>query len=236
MRDAVTTNRTRTVGRAVLLLVLAAGLVTGFLLVRRTGALTNAVTWVRELGPWGPAVFIVMYVAAVLLSLPASILTLGAGFLFGMLWGSIYVLLAATAGAALAFLIGRYLARDWVANRIHSIPRFRAIDDAVAREGWKIVALVRLVPLFPFSIMSYAFGLTRIPFRAYFFGNFTMLPATFMYVYFGTLLGDITHKVSRPAWIKWAVAAVTAVVIMLLTRMAQRALTQRAGNGPSDKA
>jgi uncharacterized membrane protein YdjX (TVP38/TMEM64 family) len=232
----VTANSTGRAGRAVLLLVLAAGLAAGILLIRRTGALTNAVTWVHGLGPWGPAVFVLMYVAAVLLSFPASLLTLGAGFLFGMLWGSIYVLLAATAGAALAFLVGRYLARDWVAHKIRAIPKFRAIDDAVAREGWKIVALVRLVPLFPFSVMSYAFGLTRIPFRAYFYGNFTMLPATFMYVYFGTLLGDITHKVTRPAWIKWAVAIVTALVIMTLTRMAQRALAQHVEERPGGKS
>jgi uncharacterized membrane protein YdjX (TVP38/TMEM64 family) len=136
-------------------------------------------------------------------------------------------LIAATVAANLAFLLGRHLARDWIAHRIESVPKFRAIDDAVAREGWKIVALIRLVPLFPFSVMSYAFGLTRVSLRDYFFGNFTMIPATLMYVYFGTLLGDLTEKVPRPAWIKWVVAAVTAAVVVHLTRVAQRALSRK---------
>jgi uncharacterized membrane protein YdjX (TVP38/TMEM64 family) len=220
--------------RGAIVFLLAAGLVAGILTMREA-ALADAVIWLRGLGPWGPAMFVALYAAAMLISLPASVLTLGAGFLFGMLWGSVYVLVAATLGANLAFVVGRYLARDWVARRVQSMPKFRAIDDAVGREGWKIVALVRLVPLFPSSAVSYAFGLTRISLRAYFCGNFTMLPATLMYVYLGTLLADLTHEVARPPWIKWVVAGVTGLVILLLTRMAQRALRQRVGdNRPED--
>ena len=99
---------------------------------------------IRQFGPWSPVVFIVLYIVACVLFVPGSLLTLGAGVVFGVVWGSVYVCIAATAGASCAFLIGRYVARDWVAKRISANSRFKAIDEAVAHEGWKIVGLARL--------------------------------------------------------------------------------------------
>ena len=213
--------------RGVLLVLALTAFVFALRWIKKAGLLEQALKWIQDLGPWGPIAFIVIYIAAVVFFLPASILTLGAGFVFKMLWGSVYVLVAATIAANLAFVIGRHFARRWIAHKLESQPKFKAIDDAVAREGWKIVALVRLAPVFPFSLMSYAFGLTRVPLWQYFLANFAMIPGTLMYIYFGTVLSDLTQKVERPPWVKWAVGAVTVVVILYVTRFAKRVLSQK---------
>jgi uncharacterized membrane protein YdjX (TVP38/TMEM64 family) len=213
--------------RAAIVIAVLVAFVLALRWVNNSGMLKRGLEWVRELGPWGPVAFIVMYVAAVVVFLPAAILTLGGGFVFGMLWGSIYVLIGATIAANVAFLLGRHLARDWIARRFESQPKFKALDDAVAREGWKIAALVRFAPVFPFSWTSYGFGLTRIPLWEYFLANFAMIPGTLMYVYFGTLLSDVTQKVEKPPWIKWVIGALTVAVILYVTRFAKRALSRK---------
>ncbi|HWN94752.1 MAG TPA: TVP38/TMEM64 family protein [Methylomirabilota bacterium] len=195
--------------------------------INNTGLLRRALDWIQELGPWGPVAFVVIYVAAVIAFLPAVILTVGGGFIFGLAWGSVYVLLAATIAGNATFLIARHLARDWIARRFEAQPRFKALDDAVAREGWKIVALVRLAPVFPFGFTSYAFGLTRLPLWEYFLANFTMIPGTVMYVYFGAVARDLTDKIATPPWIKWTIGAITVVVVLYVTRFAKRALAQK---------
>ena len=133
----------------------------------------DAPAWLRtgleaiaRLGAWGPVLFVLLYVAATVLFLPGSILTLGAGVVFGLARGAVIVSISATLGATAAFLVGRYVARDWVAGKIEGNPKFKAkaIDEAVAREGWKIVGLTRLSPVFPFNLLNYAFGLTRVSF------------------------------------------------------------------------
>ena len=116
-------SRRRRFLRAILVLILAAGFVAGLLALRNSGLLMRAVDWIRDLGAWAPAAFVLVYIGAVLLSVPASVFTVGAGFVFGMIWGSVYVLIAATVAANLAFLLGRHLARDWIAHRIESVPR-----------------------------------------------------------------------------------------------------------------
>lgn len=95
-----------------------------------------------------------------MLFVPGSLLTIKGGCLFGIFWGSVYVLIAATLGAIGAFLLGRYLSRDWVCRKLGKNPKFQAIDRAVAQEGWKIVLLTRLSPVFPFNLLNYAFGVT----------------------------------------------------------------------------
>src|SRR5260370_34857830 len=150
--------------------------------------LTRALDWIATLGVWGPVIFAVIYILACVLFLPGSILTLGAGALFGVVKGSILVSISATLGATPAFLVGRYLARDWVANKIEGNSKFSAIDQAVAREGWKIVGLVRLSPVFPFNLLNYAFGLTRIRLPDYVLATWIgMMPGTRIYVYIGSL-------------------------------------------------
>lgn len=127
--------------------------------------LKQAINWVGQLGLWGPILFIGIYILAAVLFFPGSVLTLGAGAVFGVVWDSVYVSIASTLGATCAFLVGRYLARDTIARKIEGNESFAAIDKAVAGEGWKIVGLTRLSPIFPFTILNYAFGLTQVKLR-----------------------------------------------------------------------
>ncbi len=154
--------------------------------------LRDTLAWIASLSAWGPTAFIVLYILATVLFIPGSILTLGAGLLFGVVLGSVYVSIASTVGATAAFLIGRYLARDWVAGKIEGNTTFQAIDDAVAEGGWRIVGLTRLSPIFPFNMLNYAFGLTYVSLRDYFFASWIgMMPGTVMYVYLGSLAGSV---------------------------------------------
>ncbi len=144
--------------------------------------------WMQELGPAGMFLYSLVYALAVVLLVPGSILTLMAGAAFGLLPGVASVLAGATMGAALAFLISRHVARRRVESWIETKPRFSAVDEAVAREGWKIVLLTRLSPVFPFSLQNYAYGLTRVSFWQYMVASLIgMTPGTFMYVYIGFL-------------------------------------------------
>ncbi|NER29062.1 MAG: TVP38/TMEM64 family protein [Symploca sp. SIO1C4] len=153
--------------------------------------LTNALVWVESLGSWAPVAFIVIYNLATVLFVPGALLTLGGGVIFGMIWGFIYVFIASTLGAIFAFLIGRYLSRHWVAKKIEGNTKFQAIDQSVAKEGFKIVLLTRLAPVFPFNLLNYAFGVTRVSFKDYCLGSVGMIPGTFMYVYLGSVVGDL---------------------------------------------
>ena len=124
--------------------------------------LKQALDWVGKFGPWGPVIFIAIYIVATVLFIPGSVLTLGAGAIFGVGLGSVCVSIAATLGATSAFIVGRYFARDAIARKIEGNARFSAIDKAVAAQGWKIVFLTRLSPVFPFTLLNYAFSLTRV--------------------------------------------------------------------------
>ena len=209
--------------------------------------LRSALAWISALGPMGPIIFVVLYILACVLLLPGSILTLGAGVIFGLINGSIAVSIGATLGATCAFLVGRYLARGWVAKRISGNAKFRSVDDAVAREGWKIVFLTRLSPVFPFNVLNYAFGLTRVKIRHYVFASWLgMMPGTVMYVYIGSLAGDLAnlgvggHTRAPAEWILYAVGLLaTILVTVFVTRLAKKALTVRIktkGAGPCRKA
>ena len=191
----------------------------------------SVLDWVNGLGPWGPLLFIVIYVVATVLLIPGSVLTLGAGALFGVVKGSVYVSLAATLGATAAFLVGRYFARDWVARKIATHPRFAAVDQAVASEGWKIVGLTRLSPVFPFTLLNYAFGLTRVSLRDYVIASWVgMMPGTVMYVYLGSLAQAGAGAKSRTPgqWALYGIGlAATIAVTILITRIAQKALKQK---------
>ena len=186
------------------------------------------------LGAWGPVLFVGLYVAATVLFVPGVILTLGAGAVFGLVKGAITVSVAATLGATAAFLVGRYLARDVIARKLQAWPRFLAIDAAVAREGWKIVGLLRLSPVFPFNLLNYAFGLTRVSLRDYVLASWAgMLPATVLYVYLGSLAGQLAAVAAddpaRPPG-QWALTAVgliaTVAATAYIARLARRALAQ----------
>lgn len=142
--------------------------------------------WIGGLGIWGPVVFGLLYVVAVVLLVPASAITLAAGAFFGLLAGTVIVSLASTTGAALAFLISRYLARNRIAKMVEHYPRFDAVDKAINDGGWKLVALLRLAPAIPFNLQNYLYGLTGIRFWTCVLTSWVaMLPGTFMYVYLG---------------------------------------------------
>jgi uncharacterized membrane protein YdjX (TVP38/TMEM64 family)/rhodanese-related sulfurtransferase len=140
--------------------------------------------WVQDAGAWAPLLFMLIYAIAAVLFLPGSVLTLAGGALFGPLLGTFYNLTGATLGAALAFLVARYLASDWVAAR--SGGRLKQLINGVESEGWRFVAFVRLVPLFPFNLLNYALGLTRIRFSHYLLATYVcMLPGAVAYTYLG---------------------------------------------------
>ncbi len=195
----------------------------------------DTLAWIGSLSAWGPMAFIVLYILATVFFLPGSILTLGAGLLFGVVLGSVYVSLASTVGATAAFLIGRYLARDRVARKIEGNKTFQAIAVAVAEGGWRIVGLTRLSPIFPFNMLNYAFGLTHVSLRDYFVASWIgMMPGTVMYVYLGSLAGSFAAlgsgaRARTPG--EWALYTVgllaTVVVTLYVTRRARAALKQR---------
>ncbi|QLE56163.1 TVP38/TMEM64 family protein [Nostoc sp. TCL26-01] len=199
--------------------------------------LQTLVLWVQSLGIFGPIAYIIIYNLATLLFIPGSLLTLKGGCLFGVFWGSIYVLFAATVGAILAFLIGRYLSRDWVSQQIEKYPKFQTIDQAVAREGWKIVLLTRLSPLFPFNLLNYAFGVTQISLKDYTLGSLGIIPGTVMYVYIGSLATDLAminsnHQPVTAETQMWQLIMqilgliATVGVTVYVTKIAQKALAQ----------
>ena len=216
------------------LLIAAAVLVVAVaLLGRRAAAYIPAfAAYVASLGAIGPLVFIAGYVVATVALVPGSLLTLAVGALFGLLRGTIFVFVAASLGATAAFLIARYVVRDAVLRRMTGNARFAALDAAIAREGRKIVFLIRLSPLFPFNVTNYALGLTSIRLQDYVLACIGMLPGTLLYVYYGRLIGDVAGAVSG-AHVEhdagyWALLLIgliaTVLVTAVITRAARRAL------------
>lgn len=160
----------------------------GAWLLREHWSIDAVKQWVLSLGVWGPLGFGVIYVLATVLFIPGSALTLAGGALFGPWWGTFYNLTAATVGATLAFLVARYLAGDWVERR--TVGRLLKIKQGVEGEGWRFVVFVRLVPLFPFNLLNYALGLTRIPLVQYVVATYlAMLPGALVYTYLGHVGG-----------------------------------------------
>jgi len=140
--------------------------------------------WIQNAGVAGPLLFMLLYILATVLFLPGSVLTLTGGVLFGPVLGTLYNLTAATIGAAVAFLVARYLASSWVEKKIGG--RLKQLKEGIETEGWRFVAFVRLVPLFPFNLLNYALGLTRIKLWHYIVTSYVcMLPGAFAYTYLG---------------------------------------------------
>src|SRR6266404_6969685 len=193
--------------------------------------LKEALDWIGKLGPWGPVIFAGIYVVATVFFIPGSVLTLGAGAVFGVGLGSVCVSISATLGATAAFLVGRYLARDAIARKIENNEKFATIDRAVADEGWKIVLLTRLSPVFPFTLLNYAFGVTRVKLSHYVFASWIgMMPGTVMYVYFGSLVnvGAGHRQRTTGEWLLYGVGLLaTVIVTVFVTRLARRALAKK---------
>ena len=194
--------------------------------------LLSTLHWIDNLGTLGVIAFIIVYIIATVAFLPGSILTLGAGVVFGVVLGSIYVFFGATIGATAAFLVGRYIARGWVASKIEGNHKFKAIDQAVGKEGLKIVLLTRLSPIFPFNLLNYAYGLTGVSLKDYFIGSVGMIPGTIMYVYIGSLAGNLatigTETPSANPVAQWSIRIIgfiaTVAVTLFVTKIARKAL------------
>jgi len=194
--------------------------------------LTAGVAWIQSHPGTAEIAFVAAYVVACVLVIPGSILTLAGGFVFGLTMGVVLVSAGSVLGAAAAFLVGRFFARDWVAQRVADLPRFRALDAATRHEGFVIVLLARLSPLFPFNLLNYGLGLTAVKFRDYFLATWIgMLPATVVYVYVGTLAKDLTALTTGtlergPAQLALLAAGLVATIVLtvLVTKKANRAL------------
>jgi uncharacterized membrane protein YdjX (TVP38/TMEM64 family) len=223
--------------RLILFILIGLALLAAVILGGRqiAGYIPRFAAWVASLGAWGPVVFILGYAVAAIAFVPGLLLTLAAGAIFGLVKGTIYTLIGATLGASGAFLVARYVARGAIERRISSYPKFAAIDKAVGREGFKIVALLRLSPVFPFNLLNYALGLTKVRFLPYLAACAAMLPGTLLYVYYGKALGSLAALASGGKAQKGPEFYVflgigllaTIVVTTFVTRLAGKALRQQ---------
>jgi uncharacterized membrane protein YdjX (TVP38/TMEM64 family) len=202
-----------------------------------SGTIPKFAQFVDSLGVWGPVVFILGYALGAVAFVPGSFLTLAAGAIFGLAKGIAYVFVAAVLGSSLAFLVSRYVARGTIEKKLAGNARFEAIDRAVGSQGRKLVFLLRLSPVFPFNLLNYALGLTRVRFADYLAASIGMLPGTVLYVYYGKLVGDVAALTSGAAVEKGAGyyallvlgLVATIVVTTLVTRIARKAIQQATG-------
>lgn len=218
------------------------GLAAAILLLITAGRLLPLDVWIGRFNAWisgfgaaGVLIYALAYAAATVLFAPGSLLTIGAGFVFGIVWGTVTVSMGAILGAALAFLIARYLARDRVLSLAHRNEKFAAIDRAIGKEGWKIVLLLRLSPLIPFNLSNYLYGLTAVPFWHYVLASWVgMIPGSVLYVYLGVAgkagLEAASGSAGGQDWLRTAFLAVgliaTVVVTWFVSRVAARALRE----------
>jgi len=229
------------IGATILAALIVIGIVFDF-----GGALRTALEYIRDMNiVTGALVFIVLYTVTTVFLVPGSIPTLAAGAIFGVIKGTAFVSLGSTVGATAAFFIGRYFARDWVSSKIQGRPRFAAIDDAIGREGWKIIGLLRLSPVVPFSLSNYFYGITKVKPLGYILSSWIgMLPGTLMYVYFGSLAGTIAALGTQGGtgfttlqWVFYGVGFVATIsVTVLITRVARRAVNRALENASTDTA
>jgi uncharacterized membrane protein YdjX (TVP38/TMEM64 family) len=189
--------------------------------------------WIADLGAVGMVVFVFAYAAFALLMLPGSILTVGAGFIFGLGWGFAAVSVGSTLGAALAFLVGRFLARDKVHALTADKPKFESIDRAIGQRGAKLIFLLRLSPIVPFNLSNYFYGLTAVKFWPYVLASWLgMMPGTLAYVYFGTLgkaaAESATGTGEGRSPLEWTLLAVglaaTLAVTIWVSKIARKAI------------
>jgi uncharacterized membrane protein YdjX (TVP38/TMEM64 family) len=196
------------------------------------GWLVDFIRWVKGIGPAGGVLYAAVYIVGTALFFPGLPLTLGAGFIYGAVIGTLVVSPASVAGATLAFLIARYFARDWVARRLKKYPQAATMDRAIEKNGFKVVILLRLQPVLPFNMLNYALGLTSIRLRDYMLASWIgMFPATVLYVYLGSIMNDVSDLVrGRPnsgvagRVLLWGGLAAIIVLVWWLGRMAKKAL------------
>ncbi len=191
--------------------------------------------WFEALGFWAPLLFILMMALVVILLLPGALLTTGAGFVFGLVEGSIVVILGTTLGAGVAFLAARYLLREGSERFMRKYERLRLLGEELGDAGWKIVLLTRLIPFFPSKLSNYFFGLTPLSFRGYLLGSLIgFIPFSVHNVYLGYLAADIVTLKQRNLQrtpLEWSVYGLgfvaTVGTVIYLNRLARRALARR---------
>ncbi|WP_411825667.1 TVP38/TMEM64 family protein [Luteolibacter sp. AS25] len=205
--------------------------------------LNSSLEWIQLQGIWAPILFVIVFVVATVAFAPASILSLGAGAVFGLVEGVILVSIASTITAATSFLISRYLLRGWVERQLADRPRFRAIDQAIRHEGWKMVALLRMTPILPFGLQNYGLGLTGISFWQSTFASWLgLLPAIILLVYTGSVAKVAASGTSNAQKIFYSIGFIIAIaVVVRITKIATRAVSRQieleknAASGPPDE-
>jgi len=223
----------------VVLALIAVGLIVAWLHLPILSCVVNFLDCVNRAGMWGPVVLGLFYVVFSVLLVPGTIPTLTAGFLFGVGIGSLTAVVGSTAGACAAFLVGRTLARRWVAKRVAQSRRFTALDNAIGEHGFKIVLLTRLSPISPFVVLNYMFGLTKVPFREYAAGSLIgMIPGTVLFVYFGAGLRSLAEVrafgrgqgpgAETQRIVFWIGLAITVVIVIVLAKLARNVLRRAA--------
>jgi uncharacterized membrane protein YdjX (TVP38/TMEM64 family) len=221
----------RDVSRALLLLALAGAIALAFA-YRDHWGIAAVEESLADVGVAAPLLFVGLYAVATVLFLPGSVLTLAGGALFGPVWGTLYNLTGATIGAVFAFLVARYLASSWVQARIEAGAGGRAerLVKGVEAEGWRFVAFTRLVPLFPFNVLNYALGLTRIPLLDYALASFVfMLPGVLAYTYLGYAGRELvagSEGLIRNGLIALALLAVVAFLPRVVARLREKPILE----------
>ncbi len=190
----------------------------------RLGELHN---WIKDLGALGYVVFMLMYVGATVFAIPGSVITIAAGVLFGSVVGVILVSIASTIGASLAFLIARYFARDATERWLSRREKFKKLDNLTEKHGAIIVAITRLVPLFPFNLLNYGFGLTKVRFWTYVFWSWLcMLPGTVLYVVGADAVSKAISE-GRIPWVLIIAVVIVLLVVVVLARLARHTLREK---------
>ncbi|KAM0947760.1 putative SNARE associated golgi family protein [Dioscorea sansibarensis] len=227
--------------RLSLLLLLIAAIVTACITLPVEKILKDFLIWIEQnLGPWGPLVLAIAYIPLTILAVPASILTLGGGYLFGLPVGFVADSIGATIGATGAFLLGRTIGKPYVISKLKDYPKFQAVAIAIQRSGFKIVLLLRLVPLLPFNMLNYLLSVTPVGIVEYMLASWLgMMPITFALVYVGTTLkdiADVTHGWSEVSTSRWLFIIlgflISAVLMVCVTRVAKRSLEKALAENP----
>jgi uncharacterized membrane protein YdjX (TVP38/TMEM64 family) len=176
----------------------------------------NLKAWISGLGAIGPLVYILLFIAACLFFLPGLPVAILGGLAFGPIMGTVWASIGSTAGAALAFLVARYVARDMVEGWAQANPIFKKIDDGVAAQGWRMLMITRLVPVFPFNLQNYAYGLTKIGFPTYVMVSWIcMLPGAVAFTFMGGAIVSGEGNLGR-TFIYLGIGAVVLVIISLI--------------------
>ena len=197
--------------------------------------------WVEKLGPFGVVVFALIYAAATVLFIPGSLLTIAAGLIFGVALGTLAAWSGAVLGSSLAFLIGRYFARAKIEAKTKGNAKFEAIDEAIGKQGWKMIGLLRLSPLIPFNVSNYFYGITKVGFWPYVAASAVgMLPGTLLYVYLGAAgkagLGGGEKQSSPLQYVFFGVGLVATIgVTIWVSRIAKDALKKSGATKDGEK-